>query len=66
MKTQDAIDLFGSGRAVAHALGITPAAVYQWGDYVPLARQFELQRITRGKLRATGGPRRANGNGKRR
>lgn len=55
MKKKDAIDHFGSVAALAEALGITPEAIYQWGDDVPESREYQLHFITDGKLKA--GPR---------
>ncbi|WP_129141497.1 Cro/CI family transcriptional regulator [Modicisalibacter coralii] len=52
MKTKAAIEHFGTASAVARALGITPHAVIQWGDVVPIRRQYELERITKGELKA--------------
>jgi DNA-binding transcriptional regulator YdaS (Cro superfamily) len=45
MKTQDAISLFGSIKALAKALGITQPAIYQWGDNVPELRAFQIREI---------------------
>lgn len=53
MKTSDAIEHFGSKSALAAALGIKPPSVYDWGDEVPLGRQFQIELITEGALRAT-------------
>lgn len=53
MTKSDAINHFGSAAALAEALGIKPAAVSQWrDDHVPIRRQYELERLTGGKLRA--------------
>lgn len=52
MKRQTAIDYFGSIPSLARALGITYEAVRQWGDEVPELRQFQLEKITSGKLKA--------------
>lgn len=51
MKKRDAIKHFGTGAAVADALGIRPQAVNKWGDIVPYARAVQLRKITRGKLK---------------
>lgn len=51
MRKADAIGHFGSGQAVAEALGITKGAVSQWGDVVPEGSAYKLQVITGGKLR---------------
>lgn len=53
MKTTDAAAFFGSKKKLAAALLINPSAVTQWGTYVPEARQYQLQVITEGKLKAT-------------
>lgn len=45
MKTQDAISLFGSIKALAKALGITQPAIYQWGENVPELRAFQIREI---------------------
>lgn len=52
MKKTDAIAYFGTPTAVARALGIFPAAVYQWGENVPPRRAYELEKITDGALKA--------------
>jgi transcriptional repressor of cell division inhibition gene dicB len=53
MKTKDAIRHFGSASALARALGIWKTAVSQWGDTVPQRRAFEIERLTKGKLKAS-------------
>jgi transcriptional repressor of cell division inhibition gene dicB len=50
MKTQDAIDFFGSRNAIADALGIDRTATYHWGDTVPELRQYQIQVLSNGKL----------------
>jgi DNA-binding transcriptional regulator YdaS (Cro superfamily) len=52
MLTRDAIVHFGSQAALARALGITQPSVAGWGDVVPLGRQYQLEVITSGALRA--------------
>jgi transcriptional repressor of cell division inhibition gene dicB len=52
MKTEQAIEYAGSPKALADLLGITPSAISQWGDEVPPARQFQIEQITEGKLKA--------------
>lgn len=52
MKTADVVGYFGTQEQVAAALGISQAAVSQWGDNVPLRRAYEIEQITRGKLKA--------------
>jgi hypothetical protein len=50
MKTQDAIEFFGSRKAIADALGIWPQSVYNWGDEVPPLRAYQLREIMDKKL----------------
>lgn len=50
MRKSDVIKHFGTGRAVAKALGISEEAVYQWGEFVPPRRAYEIQRLTNGEL----------------
>jgi DNA-binding transcriptional regulator YdaS (Cro superfamily) len=45
IKTDDAAKAFGSKRALAKALGITEVAVYQWKEYVPELRAFQLREL---------------------
>lgn len=53
MKTEDAIKHFGGKKIeLARALKISPSAVTMWGDDVPLLRQYQLERITDGALKA--------------
>lgn len=52
MKTKDAIDYYGSVKALAAELGIWPHVIYRWGDTVPKARQYELEVKTKGALKA--------------
>ena len=52
MLTKDAIEHFGSVQKVAAALGIFRSAVYQWGPNVPPRRALELEKLTKGKLKA--------------
>jgi len=53
MKTQDAINYFGGRDLLADALGIDRTATYHWGDYVPNARQYQIELATNGALKAS-------------
>lgn len=53
MNMTDAIKHFGSKTKLAAALGIYPSAVTQWGETVPESRQYQLQVMTKGKLKAS-------------
>ena len=50
VKTQSAIDHFGSVAKLAAALGISRTAIYLWKDDVPQGRAFQLQLMTGGAL----------------
>ncbi len=43
---------FGTQLAVAKRLGITQSSVAEWGEYPPPLRQMQLEKITKGRLRA--------------
>ena len=43
---------YGSKAAVARALGVSAVAVTRWKDDVPPLRQLQLERMTKGALRA--------------
>jgi transcriptional repressor of cell division inhibition gene dicB len=45
MTKTDAVALFGSNTALAAALGISQAAVAQWGETMPLLRQYQVREI---------------------
>lgn len=59
MTLNEVLSHFGCDKAeLARKLGIEPQAVYQWpkdGDpeYIPLLRQYDIQALTKGKLKAT-------------
>lgn len=52
MKKQSAIALFGTGTALAHALGITKSAVSQWPEELPqrIADEIHGAAIRLGKI----------------
>ena len=52
MTTKEAIDHYGSIKELAAALGIWPHVIYRWGDSPPMARQYELEVKTNGRLKA--------------
>ena len=53
MTKQEAIDHFGSTASLAKALKISFQAVHGWGDKIPYGRQFQIQILTKGKLKAS-------------
>lgn len=52
MKTADVIAFYGTKAAAARALNVHRLAIYQWGDNVPFARQFEIEVKTGGFLKS--------------
>lgn len=52
MKTEEAIEFFGGKKQLADALGVWPQVIYQWGEFPPVARQYELQVKTKDALLA--------------
>lgn len=55
MKTEEAIKLFGSVRAIAETLRLSVQAIYAWGDTVPPLRAYQIREIldARPKVGAT-------------
>ena len=52
MTTTQAIEYYGGIKQLAAALGIWAHVIYRWGEYPPMARQYELEVKTNGALRA--------------
>lgn len=52
MKTSDVITYYGSITRAAKALNVSRVSLYKWGEYVPPARQYELEVKTGGKLKS--------------
>lgn len=52
MNTKEAADFFGSKTKLAAALGIGPSAVTGWGETPPQVRQFQIQVLSKNKLKA--------------
>lgn len=52
MTTDEAVQFFGGLKKLADALGVWPQVIYKWGERPPMARQYEIQVKTEGKLRA--------------
>lgn len=52
MKTKDAINFFGSRKALADALGIDRSAMHHWGEDVPELRQYQIEVLSNGALKA--------------
>jgi hypothetical protein len=52
MTMQEVLEHYGSRKRLADELGLWPQTVYQWGDTVPLLRQYEIEVRTGGVLKA--------------
>jgi len=53
MKTSDVIQHFGGTQErTAKALGLRQPSIATWGEFPPPLRQIQIERITRGKLKA--------------
>ncbi len=51
MRKSDAIAYFKTQTKLAAAARVTKSAVSQWGEWVPEAKAYRLQSLTRGKLK---------------
>lgn len=56
MKKSDVLQHFKQGKVLAEKLGISEAAVSQWGEDVPPVRQYQIEVITKGALKASQPP----------
>ncbi len=52
MTTKDAIAYYGGIKELAAALGIWPHPIYRWKDSPPELRQYQLERLSNGELKA--------------
>ncbi len=52
MKKTEAVAFFGSKKGLAIALSISQAAISQWGEEIPPLRAYQLEQLTKGKLKA--------------
>ena len=55
MKTEDVIDYFGSQHEAARKLGISQPSISNWDVYPPDARQLQIEKLTKKKLKAEPG-----------
>lgn len=51
MTTKEAIEYFGGAKSLAQALDIWPTAISRWKEHPPRLRQFEIEKLTDGKLK---------------
>ena len=52
MTKKEAVNFFGSQASLARSLGIYKTAVANWKGSVPNLRQYQIEVITKGKLKA--------------
>ena len=53
MKTKDAIKHYGTQLKLCGALGLkTRQTIHSWGEYPPIGRQYQLEVMTNGLLKA--------------
>ena len=52
MTTDEAIEWAGSIRALAAKLEIWPHSIYKWGEKPPRLRQFQIERLSKGRVTA--------------
>lgn len=55
MRTESVIKYFGTQKATGKALGIRQSSVAEWNEYPPDLRQIQLERLTKGELKAEPG-----------
>lgn len=51
MYKKDVLKHFGTVSEVAKAVGVSMAAVSQWGEIIPEKNAYRLQQVTKNKLR---------------
>lgn len=56
MKTKQVIKHYGSIKETAEAIGTSYEAVRKWGVYPPKLRQYQIESLTDGKLKAKNNP----------
>ncbi len=52
MTTKQAIQFFRSATRLAALGGVARAKLYVWGEYPPPRRQYQIEFLTRGRLKA--------------
>jgi len=52
MKTETALKHFGGNVALTSILGLSNGAISQWGEFPPGFRQLQLEKLSKGKLKA--------------
>jgi DNA-binding transcriptional regulator YdaS (Cro superfamily) len=52
MRTAEVLSYFKTQTAAAEVLGISQASVSLWGEYPPPGRQYQIELLTKGALKA--------------
>lgn len=52
MTKTEAIEYFGNAAKIARALQLSRAAISSWPEEIPLLRQMQLEKLTKGRLKA--------------
>lgn len=53
MRKSEAIAFYaGNTSALARALDIDQSTIYSWGEYPPIGRQFQIEKLSGGLLKA--------------
>ena len=52
MKTSEALHYFGGLKKLADAIGVWPQYIYSWKEHPPMGRQYQIEVITKGQLKA--------------
>jgi len=53
MNYEIVVEHFGGVVPLARALGINRQAIYQWDGQIPLLRQYQIEKLTKGKFKAS-------------
>jgi transcriptional regulator with XRE-family HTH domain len=51
MRKSEVISHFGSVKELAAKLGVSDVAIYKWEEIIPKGRAYELEKLTKGKLK---------------
>ena len=52
MNVDEAISYFGDRKKMAENLGVSLYVTYRWDKKLPMLRQFQIERMSDGKLKA--------------
>lgn len=52
MTTQEAVKFYKTQVGLAAALGCAQSTIAGWGEYPPAIRQLQIERVSKGRLRA--------------